>query len=82
MPVRVLSIATPCVPIWVATLYSSAVAAMTRASWIVRVSGFSQYTCLPSRIAETLAGAWVWSGVATMTASNVLASSSSVRQSV
>jgi len=59
----------PCVPICVASLCLRAVSAMRRASAMHQVSGFSQYTCLPSCMAARLTGACMWSGVLTTTAS-------------
>ena len=42
------------------------------------MSGFSQKTCLPARIAAAQATAWLWSGVATVTASISLSISPSI----
>ena len=51
---------------------------MSRASSTDHVSGFWQKQCLPMRMAITLAGAWEWSGVLTVTASILSPSSSSI----
>jgi len=50
-----------------------------RASCTECVNGFWQKTCLPSAIAASAIGACMWSGVETLTASNVCALSSSRR---
>jgi len=42
IPARERSPAIPCVPIWVASFISAAVFAMTRASSMLQVKGFSQ----------------------------------------
>jgi hypothetical protein len=63
-------------PICVATFASAASFVRNRASWIECVSGFSQYTGLPSRSAAAVATACVWSGVLTTTASMSFCSSS------
>ena len=76
---RVPSFAWPWLPIWVATPVSRAIVASARASATVRVRGFSQYTCLPRRMASIAITAWVWSGVAMITASRS-GSASSMRR--
>ena len=65
----------PWLPICVATLYSFAALRTSRASKTVFVSGFWTKACLPSLIAIIAAGAWLWSGVDTVTASMSLRSS-------
>ena len=59
----------PWLPICVFTLYFRAVSVSRRASATECVSGFWTYTCLPRVIAAIAMTAWLWSGVATMTAS-------------
>ena len=56
-------------------LVATAVSDIARTSDTVRASGFSQYTWRPLRIAMTAQTAWVWSGVATTTASMSFCSS-------
>ena len=70
--------AVPWLPIWVTSFFSAARVRISRASSIDQVSGFWVKQCLPIRIAITLAGAWVWSGVLTVTASILSPSSSSI----
>ena len=66
---RIGSKAVPWLPICVATPFSRAISPSRRASQIVCVSGFWQWTCLPIRIAFAAITAWLWSGVLTVTAS-------------
>ncbi len=68
----------PWLPIWVQSFFSAASVRMSRASSIDQVSGFWQKQCLPIRMAMMLAGACVWSGVLTVTASILSWSSSSI----
>ena len=68
----------PWLPIWVQSFFSAARVRISRASSTDQVSGFWQKQCLPIRMAITLAGAWVWSGVLTVTASILLPISSSI----
>ncbi len=70
--------AVPWLPIWVTSFFSAARVRISRASSIDQVSGFWVKQCLPIRIAMTLAGACVWSGVLTVTASTLSPSSSSI----
>jgi hypothetical protein len=70
--------AVPWFPICVASFFSRAISPMRRASCNVWVIGFWQKQCLPSFIAITPAGACVWSGVLTVTASMVMPVSSSI----
>jgi len=71
-------LAVPWLPIDVATLCLRARSRRARDSCSVRVSGFSQKTCLPARMAAAEATACVWSGVATTTASIRSPNSSSI----
>ena len=48
---------------------SSAAASTVRPSAASRAKGFSHSTCLPAAMAARAMGAWVWGGVATVTAS-------------
>ena len=48
---------------------ASAAASTIRASAASRAKGFSQITCLPAPMAARVMSAWVWGGVATVTAS-------------
>ena len=48
---------------------SSAAASMARPSAASRANGFSHSTCLPAAMAARAMGAWVWGGVAMVTAS-------------
>jgi hypothetical protein len=66
---RVAELACPLLPICVATFASRAASASRRDSQTECVSGFSQYTCLPRRMASIDANAWWWSGVETTTPS-------------
>jgi hypothetical protein len=52
----------------------AAVCATSRASSTLCASGFSQKACRPAFSAVSVMMAWVWSGVATMTASSPPAS--------
>ena len=56
-------------PICEATPFSRAASVSCRASCTSWVSGFSQKTWMPCRMAVMDAGAWVWSGVDTLTES-------------
>ena len=77
-PARKPFSAVPWLPIWVQSFFSAASVRISRASSTDQVSGFWQKQCLPMRIAITLAGAWVWSGVLTVTASILSPISSSI----
>ena len=71
----------PWLPICVATPVSFATRATRRASRMLCVSGFSQYTCLPAFIARIETYACRWSGVAMRTASIAFSFSSMTRKS-
>ena len=66
-------------PIWVTTPYRRAASVIVRASITVCVSGFWQNTCLPACRAAIVMTAWVWSGVAMITASMPFSFSSITR---
>ncbi len=68
----------PWLPSCVTTLCSWAAFISSRTSYTECASGFSQYTCLPRLIAAIAATAWVWSGVATTTASICFSISSNI----
>ncbi len=76
---RRLPEALPWLPVWVTTFAFRDSSRSARASASVRVSGFSQYTCRPARMAAVQMGACQWSGVATTTASRDFSFSSSTR---
>ena len=61
-----------------ATLYLFAASSNCRASQTVRVNGFCTYTCLPRSMHHMAAVACMKSGMVTMTASILLACSSSI----
>ena len=75
---RVATEEYPWLPIWVATLYFRAALASSRASQIVAVSGFWQWTPMPRSIAHTDAVACMKSGMVTVTPSRFLCSLSSI----
>ena len=77
-PSRRPSLAVPWLPIWVQTPFSAASSRSTRASRMLQVRGFWTNACLPIAIAITAAGAWVWSGVETVTASILSPMSASI----
>ena len=70
--------AVPWLPICVATFFFFASSRIMRASWTDHVNGFWVKQCLPRLIAKVEAGACVWSGVLTVTASISVPISSSI----
>ena len=79
---RAPSEAWPWLPICVATLACLAALATSNASCTLWVKGFWQKTCLPILRAFIVTTAWLWSGVATMTASMSFCVSSILRKSL
>ena len=75
---RLHSCEKPWLPIWVATLYLAAASSSRRASQGVRVSGFSQYTCLPRSMQARATVACMKSGIPMVQASIFLPSLSSM----
>ena len=70
-----------CVPVWTILLYLRAAFTIWRPSHTLCETGFSTYTSLPACMAQMLASACQWLGVAMLMASMSLLSSS-LRMSV
>ena len=64
------------VPSWTTRLYFRAASTIRRPSTMLWLAGFSTYTSLPAWQARTVSSACQWSGVAIVTASMDLSSSS------